>query len=152
MSCLYRLLCAALLFQHLLALDTLQLLVILPLNSSNAPGRLDGWERGAEMLATAERAVESINQDTGILQGYRLKLSIINSMMCRPPHYRVTVLPQLLDAIFHTRQEVIGAVGMFCYSTAHLLTQIARRPHRKNSCSHSLWGHPHPSWMSQVTH
>ena len=122
------------LFEHLLALDTLQLLVVLPLNSINGTEEIDGWERGTEMLITAERAVESINQDTGILQGYRLELSVIDSMMCRPPHHRVTVLPQFLDALFHSRQEVqvIGAVGMFCYSTAHLFTQLAKRPHRKN--------------------
>lgn len=128
MFCLYSLLCVLVLFfKHSLALDPLHLLLILPLNSSALPGMTDSWERGSEFLAAAEKAVQEINQDPDILRHYTVHVSLINSMMCSPPYYDVSVLPSFVNTVYDIEQRaVVVAVGMFCPNSAKLLTGIAQ--------------------------
>lgn len=124
--CRYFLLCAVVQFHHTLALKPLHLLLILPLNSSATT--TDSWERGSQLLAAAERAVEAINQDTNILQDYRLEMSRVNSVTCTPPH-EVATLPSFLNATVYTQdREILAAVGIFCPHSAKLLTKLTRHP------------------------
>lgn len=142
-SLLYKLLCVIVLFQTLLALDTLKVLVILPLNNSTVPSNrqrnqgsleLDSWERGTDLLREAKRAVVGINHDPNILHGYRLEVVPIDSMSCNPAHYGGSLLPPLINSTLHndTQRQIISAVGIFCHSSAKLITKVVQHPSNSN--------------------
>lgn len=116
-----------LLLQSILAMRKLQVLVILPLNSSICGS--SRWERGAELLAGAERAVQVINNDTTLLHNHTLEMLVINSVSCSPKQYEGIILPQLLNATIH--DNIISAVGIFCPNTANLVIRLGQNTNNK---------------------
>ena len=116
----------AMLPQHLVVSESLQLVIILPLNGSdNTADPVDGWERGQELLAGAQKAVRTIN-NSSLLQGYELEVLEINSVRCDSLHYKGTVLPQLINyTVYQQEFDIIGIVGMFCPRTARLVSELA---------------------------
>ena len=134
-------LCAAVMLHCMLALQPLHLLVILPLDSSTAPGATDSWERGTQLLAAAERAVESINRNTSILQGYKLE---VNSVSCAPQHTTAATLPGLLNATLQ-HSSVLAAVGMFCPNSARLIVKLARQADKERLTFPIFIGSPSPA-------
>lgn len=150
-----RVLCSVVMFHCMQALqEPLKLLLILPLDSSTAPGAIDSstapgatdsWERGLQLLAAAEKAVESINQNTNILQGYRLEIATVNSVSCVPPHTTAAAtLPGLFNTILQ-HSPVLAAVGMFCPSSARLVMKLARQAGQERLMLPIFIGSPSPA-------
>lgn len=125
MSYFSSLLCAAVLLHHVLAQEALQLVLILPLNCSTA--MTEGWERGSQLLAAAESAVETINQNTHILQNYTLEMSVVNPVTCPPAQNsgEINILPSLVRST--DQHGLIAAVGVISPGTAKLLTKQTQR-------------------------
>ena len=125
-----------LLSRCLLAQNTLHIVLILPLrNGGNITQEQacvsNAWERGDELLAAAERAVESINQDPNILQGYRVELRVVNSDSC---YQAESMLPSFVETSIYRNHDVISTVGMFCPGSAQVVTSLIQtRPNRLHS-------------------
>lgn len=115
------------LFHHLLARESLYFIIILPLNGSNST-IVDRWERGQELLAGAERAMESIN-NSGIIHGYELEMLVIDSGACNQPHhnFEAGILPSFVNYTVHQEYNIISAIGMFCPQSTKLISGLVNR-------------------------
>ena len=129
------------LLKCLLVMGNLQLLVILPLNSSTNSCydnyNSNSYERGLELLVGAKRAVEIINSDLDLLFNHTIEMVVINSKTCSSRQTGELILPQLLNATVHNAQHLISAVGFFCPNTAKLLVNLVQN--KKNELKFPLF-------------
>ena len=105
-------------------IPTLHLLALVPLGETEG---LSPPDRGEELIAAAELAVDMINMRDDILPGYRLKLVPANAELCNQS--LVAEAPEtFLRHVTSGELNIVGVVGLVCSTVTQAVSPLAGRP------------------------
>ena len=99
---------------------SVSLLIALPLHPTS--GLKLGWERGLEILPGALQAVDDINNDSIILPGHTLKLTVVDN-----GRNQFEIVQQFFNATFHQHIDIVGVSGILHPKTIPILLRLAQR-------------------------
>ena len=105
-------------------IPTLHLLALVPLEETAG---LSPPDRGEELIAAAEIAVDMINMRDDILPGYKLELVPANAELCNES--LVAEAPgSLLRHVTSGELNIVGVVGLLCSTVTQAVSSLAGRP------------------------
>ena len=105
-------------------IPTLHLLALVPLGETAG---LSPPDRGEELIAAAEIAVDMINMRDDILPGYKLELVPANAELCNES--LVAEAPgSLLRHVTSGELNIVGVVGLLCSTVTQAVSSLAGRP------------------------
>ena len=105
-------------------IQTLHLLALVPLGGTAG---LSSPDRGEELIAAAELAVDMINTRDDILPGYRLELVPANAELCNES--LVAEAPgNFVKHVTSGELNIVGVVGLLCSTVTQAVSPLAGRP------------------------
>ena len=105
-------------------IQTLHLLALVPLGETAG---LSPPDRGEELIAAAEMAVDMINMRDDILTGYRLELVPANAELCNES--LVAEAPgNFVRHVTSGELNIVGVVGLVCSTVTQAVSSLAGRP------------------------
>ena len=105
-------------------IPTLHLLALVPLGETAG---LSPYDRGEELVAAAEMAVDMINMRNDILTGYRLELVPANAELCNES--LVAEAPgNFVKHVTSGELNIVGVVGLVCSTATQAVSSLAGRP------------------------
>ena len=105
-------------------IPTLHLLALVPLGETEG---LSPPDRGGDVIAAAELAVDMINMRDDILPNYNLELVLVNAELC--DQSLVAEAPEtFLRHVTSGELNVVGVVGLLCSTVTQAVSQLAGRP------------------------
>ena len=105
-------------------IPTLHLLALVPLGETAG---LSPPDRGKELIAAAEMAVDMINMRDDILNGYRLELVPANAELCNES--LVAEAPgNFVKHVTSGELNIVGVVGLLCSTVTQAVSSLAGRP------------------------
>ena len=103
---------------------TLHLVALVPLEETAG---LSPPDRGKELIAAAEMAVDMINMRDDILTGYRLELVPANAELCNES--LVAEAPgNFVKHVTSGELNIVGVVGLLCSTVTQAVSSLAGRP------------------------
>ena len=102
----------------------LHLIVGLPLQQDTGATSAS-WEKGWQILPSAQIAVESINDRPDILPGHKLQTVVVDTGNCGAQNFNLIL--QFVNHSYHQDVTFIGAVGILCPTELQIifLTSLA---------------------------
>ena len=105
-------------------IQTLHLLALVPLGETAG---LSPSDRGEELIAAAEMAVDMINMRNDILPGNRLELVPANAELCNESF--VAEAPgNFVKHVTSGELNIVGVVGLVCSTVTQAVSSLAGRP------------------------
>ena len=105
-------------------IPTLHLLALVPLGETAG---LPPPDRGEELIAAAEMAVDMINRRDDMLTGYRLELVPANAELCNES--LVAEAPgNFVKHVTSGELNIVGVVGLLCSTVTQAVSSVAGRP------------------------
>lgn len=103
--------------------DTLYLLNLVPYPDNRT---FAGWDKGYELIPASRLATKHINNDSDVLQDYKLEVIDVSSEACN-----INVITGGLTEYFRqlfNRTCVFGVIGLYCSSVTHAIAPIVNHP------------------------